>query len=198
MPAPDGRTDRAQAEQAVRTLLAWIGDDPERASLLATPGRVARALAELGAGYREDPLGLLSSGLDEGVEGQLVVVRDLTFHSLCEHHLLPFFGQVAIAYLPDGRLAGLSKLARVVDAHARRLQVQERLTEDIAKTLDQGLRPRGLAVVVAAEHLCMSMRGAAKPGHRIVTVATRGTLAGDPAARAAALQLTGGADQCAP
>ena len=123
------------------------------------------------------------------MERQLVVVRDITFHSLCEHHLLPFFGSAAIAYLPGGQLAGLSKLARVVDAHARRLQVQERLTDEITTTLERGLRPRGLAVALTAEHLCMSMRGAARPGHSTVTVATRGELATNPAAREEALRL---------
>lgn len=189
MSIPEETPDQTRVEQAVRTLLAWMGDDPQRKALRDTPGRVARALAELSSGYGEDPAALLSAGLAEAPERQLVVVRDITFHSLCEHHLLPFFGWAAIAYLPDGRLAGLSKLARVVDAHARRLQVQERLTEEVATTLERGLRPRGLAVALTAEHLCMSMRGAARPGHRTVTVATRGELASDPASRESALRL---------
>ncbi len=193
MATPERSPDQAGVEEAVRTLLAWMGDDPERKGLRGTPGRVARALAELSSGYRDDPAALLSVDLEEAVERQLVVVRGITFHSLCEHHLLPFFGWAAIAYLPDGHLAGLSKLARVVAAHARRLQVQERLTEEVATTLDRGLRPRGLAVALTAEHLCLSMRGAARPGHSTVTVATRGELAKDPSAREEALRLMAGA-----
>jgi GTP cyclohydrolase I len=189
MATAEGRPDQATVEQAVRTLLAWMGDDPAREALEGTPRRVARTLSELSSGYQEDPAALLSSGLGEAIEQHLVVVRDITFHSLCEHHLLPFFGTAAIAYLPDGRLAGLSKLARIVDTHARRLQVQERLTEEIATTLERGLRPRGLAVALTAEHLCMSMRGAARPGHSTVTVATRGERATDPAGRLETLQL---------
>lgn len=189
MATPEGTPDRASVEQAVRVLLAWTGDDPQREALRDTPGRVARTLAALSSGYREDPAALLAAGLGEMGERQLIVVRDIAFQSLCEHHLLPFFGWAAIAYLPDGRLAGLSKLARVVDAHARRLQVQERLTEEVATTLDRGLGPRGLAVVLTAEHLCMSMRGVARPGHRVVTVATRGELSEDTAAREGALRL---------
>lgn len=189
MATGEGTPDQASVEQAVRTLLAWMGADPGREALEGTPRRVARTLSELSSGYREDPAALLTRGLEEAIEQQLVVVRDITFHSLCEHHLLPFFGSAAIAYLPAGRLAGLSKLARVVDTHARRLQVQERLTDEIATTLELGLRPRGVAVALTAEHLCMSMRGAARPGHRTVTVATRGELATDPAAREQALRL---------
>jgi GTP cyclohydrolase I len=189
MVTPEGMPDRASVEQAVRTILAWTGDDPERRALRDTPSRVARTLTALSSGYREDPAALLTTGLEETIERQLVVVRDITFHSLCEHHLLPFFGRAAIAYLPDGHLAGLSKLARVVDAHARRLQVQERLTEEIATTLERGLRPRGLVVALTAQHLCISMRGAAQTGHRVVTVATRGELAGDVPAREGALRL---------
>ncbi|MGC8473628.1 MAG: GTP cyclohydrolase I FolE [Candidatus Dormibacteria bacterium] len=189
MVAPEGMPDQASVEQAVRTILAWTGDDPERGALRDTPGRVARTLTALSSGYREDPTALLATGLEETIERQLVVVRDITFHSLCEHHLLPFFGWAAIAYLPETHLAGLSKLARVVDAHARRLQVQERLTEEIATTLERGLRPRGLVVALTAQHLCMSMRGAAQPGHSVVTVATRGELASDVPAREGALRL---------
>ncbi|MHB1524107.1 MAG: GTP cyclohydrolase I FolE [Candidatus Dormibacteria bacterium] len=189
MATGEGKPEQASVEQAVRTILAWMGDDPGRSALEGTPRRVALALSELSSGYREDPAALLTRGLEEAIGQQLVVVRDITFHSLCEHHLLPFFGSAAIAYLPGGQLAGLSKLARVVDAHARRLQVQERLTDEITTTLERGLRPRGLAVALTAEHLCMSMRGAARPGHSTVTVATRGELATNPAAREEALRL---------
>ena len=189
MATGEGKPEQASVEQAVRTILAWMGDDPGRSALEGTPRRVALALSELSSGYREDPAALLTRGLEEAIGQQLVVVRDINFHSLCEHHLLPFFGSAAIAYLPGGQLAGLSKLARVVDAHARRLQVQERLTDEITITLERGLRPRGLAVALTAEHLCMSMRGAARPGHSTVTVATRGELATNPAAREEALRL---------
>ncbi len=189
MATGEGKPEQASVEQAVRTILAWMGDDPGRSALEGTPRRVALALSELSSGYREDPAALLTRGLEEAIGQQLVVVRDINFHSLCEHHLLPFFGSAAIAYLPGGQLAGLSKLARVVDAHARRLQVQERLTDEITTTLERGLRPRGLAVALTAEHLCMSMRGAARPGHSTVTVATRGELATNPAAREEALRL---------
>jgi len=183
-----GIVDHGRAQAAIEELLRALGEDVSREGLMGTPERVARMYAELLSGHDEDPGALLAVGYEE-THGELVVVRDICFHSLCEHHLLPFFGTAHLAYLPAGRVAGASKLLRVVEAMSRRLQLQERLTNDIAEALEQGLRPRGVAVVVQAEHLCMSMRGVRKPGAQMRTYATRGLFQNDPLERANVLQV---------
>ncbi len=191
--APGGGADEPtlgpEAEAAIRTLLLAMGEDPGRAGLLATPRRVAASLAFLTAGSGQDPAQLLSGAVVADAYDEMVVVRDIAIHSLCEHHLLPFHGVAHIAYLPAGRLVGLSKLARVVDVFARRLQVQERMTTEIASTIDRHLRPHGVAVVVEATHLCMTMRGVQKPGSVTVTSCMLGTFRRDPRTRTELLQL---------
>jgi len=166
LPAPD----RAQAEDAVRTLLRWAGDDPSREGLVDTPARVARAFEEFFAGYREDPLAYLERTFEE-VDGydEMVVLRDIRLESYCEHHLAPILGKIHIGYLPKSRVVGISKLARVADAYAKRLQIQEKLTAQIANCINDVLRPKGVAVVIEAEHQCMTTRGVHKPGVVMVT-----------------------------
>ncbi|HVA20812.1 MAG TPA: GTP cyclohydrolase I FolE [Candidatus Micrarchaeia archaeon] len=186
------RTLGPRAEAAVRTLLELIGEDPERAGLRDTPRRVAESLAFLTSGSRADASGLLAGAAVADGYDEMVVVRDIALHSLCEHHLLPFHGVAHVAYLPAGRLVGLSKLARVVEVFARRLQVQERLTTEIALTIQGQLRPHGVAVVVEATHLCMSMRGVEKPHSLTVTSCMLGTFRRDPRTRAELLQLLRG------
>jgi GTP cyclohydrolase I len=181
--------DQARIENAVREILLAIGEDPERDGLKKTPSRVARAYVELAQGMRESAEEVLSTTFDLGHE-ELIIVRDIEFQSLCEHHMLPFHGVAHIGYIPgtDGRITGLSKLARLVEVFARRLQVQERLTSQIADAMTEILNPAGVLVVVDAEHLCMSMRGVRKPGTRTVTSAVRGQLR-DAATRAEAMAL---------
>ncbi|MEY4348087.1 MAG: cyclohydrolase FolE [Actinomycetota bacterium] len=181
--------DLPRIEKAVREILIAIGEDPERDGLLKTPERVARAYAELTSGMREDAKEVLSTAFDLGHE-ELILVRDIEVHSLCEHHMLPFHGVAHIGYIPgeSGRITGLSKLARVVDVYARRLQVQERLTTQIADALSEVLQPRGVLVVIDAEHMCMSVRAVRKPGARTLTSAVRGQLR-DAATRAEAMAL---------
>jgi len=166
LPAPD----RAQAEDAVRTLLRWAGDDPSREGLVDTPARVARAFEEFFAGYREDPLAYLERTFEE-VDGydEMVVLRDIRLESYCEHHLAPILGKIHIGYLPENRVVGISKLARVAEAYAKRLQIQEKLTAQIANCINDVLRPKGVAVVIEAEHQCMTTRGVHKPGVVMVT-----------------------------
>ena len=162
--------DRAEAEEAVRTLLRWAGDDPNREGLIDTPARVARAFEEFFAGYREDPLEYLERTFEE-VEGydEMVVLRDIRMESYCEHHLAPILGKVHIGYLPEHRVVGISKLARVAEAYAKRLQIQEKLTAQIANCIDGVLQPKGVAVVIEAEHQCMTTRGVHKPGVTMTT-----------------------------
>jgi len=162
--------DRAEAEEAVRTLLRWAGDDPNREGLIDTPARVARAFEEFFAGYREDPLEYLERTFEE-VEGydEMVVLRDIRMESYCEHHLAPILGKVHIGYLPEHRVVGISKLARVAEAYAKRLQIQEKLTAQIANCIDEVLQPKGVAVVIEAEHQCMTTRGVHKPGVTMTT-----------------------------
>lgn len=183
--------DQTRIANAVREILLAIGEDPERDGLTKTPARVAKAYAELVAGMRQDPADVLSTTFDLGHD-ELVVVRDIRFNSLCEHHMLPFFGKAHVAYIPStsGQITGLSKLARLVDVFARRLQVQERLTTQIADALVDELKASGALVVVDAEHLCMSMRGANQPGSRTLTSAVRGQLR-NAATRAEAMSLLG-------
>jgi GTP cyclohydrolase I len=185
----DTPVDQPRIERAVREILLAIGEDPERDGLLKTPERVARAYVELASGMREDAREVLSTAFDLGHE-ELIIVRDIEFHSLCEHHMLPFHGVAHIGYIPgdSGRITGLSKLARVVDVYARRLQVQERLTTQIADVMTEVLNPRGVLVVIDAEHMCMSLRGVRKPGSHTLTSAVRGQLR-DPATRAEAMAL---------
>lgn len=159
------RPTREEAEEAVRTLLRWAGEDTGREGLIDTPARVARAYDELFDGYQVDPVRLLATTFDEaGGYDEMVVLSNIRFFSHCEHHVLPIIGKAHIAYLPDRRVVGLSKLARLVDAFAHRLQIQERLTAQIADTLNEALQPRGVAVLIEAEHQCMSMRGVTKQG----------------------------------
>lgn len=182
--------DPARIEAAVRELLAAIGEDPTRDGLLKTPGRVARMYAEVTAGLHEDPSHHLTT-VFEADHDEIVLVRDIPFSSMCEHHLLPFVGHAHVGYLPgnDGKVTGLSKLARLVDGYARRLQVQERLTSQIAEAMVAALQPRGAIVVLEAEHMCMSIRGVHKPGALTITSAVRGLFRDDPRSRAEAMTL---------
>ena len=175
---------------AVRELLEAIGEDPRREGLQETPRRVADMYEELLAGFGSDPTRHLRVTF-EARHDEMVMVRDIAFTSLCEHHLLPFIGHAHVAYVPgvDGRITGLSKLARLVEGFARRLQVQERMTVEIADAIDKELQPRGALVVIEAEHLCMSMRGVKKPGATTVTSSVRGTFRTDAATRAEALEF---------
>jgi GTP cyclohydrolase I len=192
---PGGRVDDAadarlvEYEALARRQLELLGEDPERDGLLKTPSRVAKAMAFLTRGYALDARGVIGDALFEVDSEQMVMVREIELYSLCEHHLLPFFGKAHIAYIPNGRVVGLSKLARVVDVYARRLQVQERLTEEIAGALDEVLRPQGVGVVVEAAHMCMMMRGVEKQNSMTVTSALRGVFKDDAATRAEFLRL---------
>lgn len=181
--------DHARAEAAVRELLIAVGEDPDRDGLLDTPARVARAYAEMFAGLRQQPEEVLATTFDLGHD-ELVLVKDIEVYSTCEHHLVPFHGVAHVGYIPsaDGRITGLSKLARLVDVYAKRPQVQERLTTQVADSLTRILEPRGVIVVIECEHLCMSMRGIRKPGAKTTTSAVRGQLR-DPATRAEAMSL---------
>jgi GTP cyclohydrolase I len=181
--------DTQKIQEAVRLLIEGIGDDPDREGLRDTPRRVAAMCAEIYAGIEQDPAALLSR-IFQQEHDEIILVRDIPFYSMCEHHLLPFIGRAHVAYLPDGhRITGLSKLARVVEAHAKRLQLQERLTSDIADSIMVALEPRGVMVVVEAEHLCMTMRGVKAPGSRTVTSVVRGIFRENPATRAEAMAL---------
>jgi GTP cyclohydrolase I len=178
------RPSLQEVEAAVRTLLRWAGDDPAREGLLDTPNRVARAYEEFFAGYGQDPQAVLAATFEEADDyDDVVLVRHIRFESHCEHHLVPIIGQAHIAYLPSQRVVGLSKLARVVDIFAKRLQIQERLTSQIARTVFDVLQPRGLAVVVEAQHMCMTTRGAYKPGSTTVTQRLLGQYRTDAQAR---------------
>jgi GTP cyclohydrolase I len=181
--------DLVRAEAAIRELLLAVGEDPDREGLRETPGRVARMYAELFAGLAQTPEDVLTTTFDLGHD-EMVLVRDIEVYSQCEHHLVPFFGVAHVGYIPsvDGRITGLSKLARLVDVFARRPQVQERLTTQVADSLVRLLEPRGAIVVIECEHLCMSMRGVRKPGAKTVTSAVRGQLR-NPATRAEAMSL---------
>ena len=186
---PDDGFDDKRAEYAVRELLAAIGEDPDRDGLRDTPARVARAYREMFAGLRQDPRDVLSTTFELGHD-ELVLVKDIEMASCCEHHLLPFVGRAHVGYIPsvDGRVTGLSKLARLVDVFARRPQVQERLTTQIADSLMDVLKPRGVIVVVECEHMCMTMRGVRKHGSKTITSAVRGQLR-IPATRSEAMSL---------
>lgn len=176
------RPTREEAESAVRTLIAWAGDDPTREGLLDTPKRVAKAYGELFKGYGEDAHAILER-VFEDVSGydDMVLVRDISFHSHCEHHMVPFVGKAHIAYYPTEGVVGLSKLARVVDVYARRLQTQETMTAQIVGAIDDALKPRGIAVMIEAEHMCMAMRGVQKSGASTLTTQFTGVFRDDPA-----------------
>lgn len=191
---PDGPVfDQARAEKAVRELLLACGEDPDREGLQETPARVARAYQEMFAGLYSDPDSVLDRTFEEAHE-ELVLVTDIPMYSTCEHHLVPFHGVAHVGYIPNaqGRVTGLSKLARLVDLYAKRPQVQERLTSQIADAMNRRLEPRGVIVVVEAEHLCMAMRGIRKPGARTTTSAVRGLLKTSASSRAEALDLIKG------
>ena len=185
--------DEAEIKKAVTSIIKAIGEDPHREGLVDTPRRVAEMYAELFMGQNMDPKEELSVGFEVG-HREMVIIRDVPFYSMCEHHLLPFYGVVDIGYIPDvdGRVVGISKLARVVEITARRPQIQERMTTEIADAIVDGLNPAGVAVVVQAEHLCMIMRGIKKPGSNIVTSAVRGTFRTHPETRAEFFSLVQG------
>ena len=180
--------DYEKIQDAIRSVLVAIGEDPHREGLADTPRRIAEMYGELFSGIGKDPASVLTTGFDEGYD-ETVILRDVPFHSICEHHFLPFFGTAHIAYVPTGRVAGASKLARALDILASRPQIQERLTSQLADTLYDTLQPTGAAVIMSAEHMCLSIRGARKPGSKIVTTATRGSLKDQPTARQDLLAL---------
>jgi len=186
--AIEGAGDRGhgdgRVEAAVREILAEIGEDPDRPGLHGTPGRVHRMYRELTAGYHVDPRRLINGAVFEVAYSEMVVVKEIPFYSLCEHHLLPFFGRAAVAYIPDGKVLGLSKIPRVVEMYARRLQVQERMTQQIADFLMECLAPKGVGVVVEATHLCSVMRGVRKPGTVMTTASVLGIFRRDDRTRA--------------
>lgn len=183
--------DHAKIEQAVRMILEAVGEDPDREGLLETPARVARMYEEIFSGLGQDPRDHFTVIFSEDHE-ELVLVKDIPFFSVCEHHLVPFFGKAHVGYIPrGGRVTGLSKLARAVDAVARRPQLQERITSTVADAIMERLEPHGVVVVVEAEHMCMTMRGVKKPGSKTVTSAVRGIFSRDAAARAEAFSLIG-------
>jgi GTP cyclohydrolase I len=194
--AVDGLTaaasiDAVRVQDAVRTILEAIGEDPNREGVRGTPDRIARMYGDIFSGLHTDPREILRVAFEEEQHDEMVVLRDIPFYSICEHHLLPFHGLAHVGYLPEGRLVGISKLARVVEAFAKRPQVQERLTAQIAECIMEVLQPQGVGVVMAAEHLCMTMRGVRKPGSRLVTSAMRGLFRKRPATRAEFLSLVG-------
>lgn len=175
------RPTRKEAEAAVKTLLLWAGDDPDREGLIDTPARVAKAYGELFGGYDEDPADVLGRTFEE-VAGydDMVIVRDIPFHSHCEHHMVPIIGKAHVGYLPDGKVLGLSKIARVVDIFAKRLQTQESMTAQIAHSIQEALEPCGVAVLIEAEHMCMAMRGIRKEGSTTLTTTFTGAYRDDP------------------
>ena len=181
--------DTARIEKAVLEIIEALGEDPNREGLAETPARVARFYAEVFDGLDSDPADILDVSFGDEHYQEIVMVREIPFYSMCEHHFVPFHGEAHVAYLPRGRVTGLSKLARIVEAYARRPQMQERLTAQVADALDTRLNPLGALVVVEAEHLCMSMRGVKKPGAKTVTSAVRGIMETNAATRAEAMSL---------
>ena len=187
-----GRPTAAEAEAAVRTLIRWAGDDPDREGLLETPTRVAKSYRELFAGYETDPRGYLERTFEEvGGYDELVVLKDIRFVSFCEHHMLPVIGKAHVGYLPNDRVVGISKLARVVNGFARRLQIQEKMTAEIARAIDEVLKPQGVGVVIEAEHSCMTLRGVNTPGSTLTTSRLLGVIRDDPRTRLEFLRLAG-------
>lgn len=185
------RIDLPRIERAVREILSAVGEDPDRNGLLETPARVARMYAELFSGLHAQPEAHLSRVFEEPFD-ELVLVRDISFHSICEHHLLPFIGKAHVGYLPNGKVVGLSKLARVIDDVSRRPQVQERMTHQIADLIDAQLATKGVIVVLEAEHTCMTIRGVKKPGAVTLTSAVRGLFKTNPSSRAEVMSLING------
>jgi GTP cyclohydrolase I len=190
--ASTDRPTRQEAEEAIRTLLRWAGDDPTREGLVDTPARVARAYEEFFAGYEIDPVALLERTFEE-TDGydEIVLLRDIRLESHCEHHMVPIIGRAHVAYLPHRRVVGISKLARVVEAYAKRLQIQEKMTAQIANTIQQVLEPRGVAVVIEAAHQCMTTRGVHKPGVTMVTSRMLGAFRDNPTTRREVLAMIG-------
>jgi GTP cyclohydrolase I len=189
---PDRGVSREEAQAAVRTLIRWAGDDPDREGLVDTPARVVRSYEEFFAGYAQDPAEILARTFSE-VEGydEMIVMNDIRFESHCEHHMVPIIGKVHIGYLPDRRVVGISKLARLVDVYARRLQIQEKMTVQIADTLHSILQPKGVAVVIEASHQCMTSRGVHKPGAGLVTSRMVGAFRSDASTRREFLSMIG-------
>ena len=179
----------SQIERIVEMLLKEIGEDPDRVGLRKTPERFRRGIEYLTQGYREDPEKILNGAVFEESYNEMLIVKDIDFYSLCEHHLLPFFGRAHVAYVPDGRIVGLSKLCRLVEMFSRRLQVQERLTNDVARVIEAVLKPKGVAVVMEAQHLCMMMRGVQKQNSYAITSAMLGEFESDPKTRSEFMQL---------
>ncbi len=193
LPATDGRPSQKEAEEAVRVLLRWAGDDPQREGLLDTPARVAKAYKELFSGYELAAEDVLGRTFEEvGGYDDIVLVKDIPFFSHCEHHMVPIIGKAHIAYLPDGKVLGLSKIARVVDIYGRRLQTQETMTAQIARAIDDTLQPRGVAVMIEAEHMCMAMRGVQKQGSTTLTTTFTGVFKTEPAEQARFMTLLRG------
>lgn len=188
-----GRPSREEAEEAVRTLLRWAGDNPQREGLIDTPARVVRAYEEFFAGYSVEPRDILARTFSE-VDGydEMIVLKDIRFESYCEHHMVPIIGRAHVAYLPEHRVVGISKLARLVDAFAKRLQIQEKMTVQIADTLNEVLQPKGVGVILEASHQCMSTRGVHKAGVEMVTSRMLGTFRTDPSTRREFLSIVHG------
>ena len=187
------RPSQAEAEAAVRTLIEWAGDDPDREGLVDTPNRVVRAYEEFFAGYHEDPVSMLTTTFEETADyNEMIVIRDIRLESYCEHHIVPILGKAHIGYLPANRVVGISKLARVVEVFAKRMQIQETLTAQIAGTIQDVLKPRGVGVVIEAAHQCMTTRGIRKPGVSMVTSRMLGSFRDDPTTRQEFLSIVGG------
>ena len=180
--------DKKKIEEAVRLLLEGIGEDETREGIIDTPARIGRMYEEICSGYEEDPSDILSRTFTSD-SSELVIEKDITFYSMCEHHMMPFFGKAAIAYIPDGKVVGISKLARLVEVYAKRLQIQEQLSGQIADAIMDNLFPKGVMVILEAEHLCMTMRGIKKPGTKTVTIASRGEFEGNEALQSKVLGL---------
>jgi len=180
----DGRPERADVEAAFRTIIRWTGDDPERDGLIETPARVARAFEEFFVGYTQDPVEILKKTFEE-IEGydEMIVLRGIRFESHCEHHMAPIIGQAWVGYVPSGRVVGISKLARVVEVYAKRLQIQEKMTAQIANTINDVLQPQGVGVIIKASHHCMTTRGVHKPGSDLVTSRMLGCFRDNPLTR---------------
>jgi GTP cyclohydrolase I len=190
---PKSGPTQADAEAAVRTLIEWAGDDPDREGLVDTPARVAKSYRELFAGYEADPRDYLKRTFDEvGGYDELVILKDIRVVSFCEHHMLPFLGKAHVGYLPRNRVVGISKLARVVNGFARRLQIQEKLTAEIAQAIQDILEPQGVGVVIEAEHSCMTLRGVNTPGSKLTTSSLCGVIRDDPRTREEFLSLVRG------
>ena len=198
--SPEDRTPKGNPaiEAAVRTILTEIGEDPARDGLIRTPERVARAYAELTAGYHVDPQALINGAIFDVDYDEMVIVRDIHFYSLCEHHTLPFYGHAHVAYIPNGKVIGLSKIPRIVEMFARRLQVQERLTIEIAQAMQEALQPRGVAVVTEAKHMCMLMRGVEKQNSLVTASHVLGDFRDDRATRTEFMQLIGMSNTTSP